>query len=52
MITYMLGDVFAESLKLIECKEILFNCLRNVERQTKGIYKLTHSMEDHQIKGE
>ena len=29
----MTDDVFAESLKLPECIEILFNCLRNVERQ-------------------
>ena len=34
-----------------ECIEILFNCLRNVERQRKDIYILAHSTQDHQIKG-
>ena len=48
----MVDDVFAESLKSPECIEILFNCLRNVERKTKDIYTLAHSTQDHQIKGE
>ena len=51
-LTDMADDVFAESLKSPECIEILFNCLRNVERQTKDIYTLAHSTQDHQIKGE
>ena len=51
-LTDMADDVFAESLKSPECIEILFNCLRNVERQTKDIYTLVHSAQDHQIKGE
>ena len=48
----MANDVFAESLKSPECIEILFNWLRNVERQTKDIYTLENSTQDHQIKGE
>ena len=48
----MAGDVFAESLKSPEWTEILFNCLRNVERQTKDIYILAHSTKDRQIKDE
>ena len=51
-LTDMADDVFAESLKSPECIEILFNCLRNVEMQTKDIYTLAHSTQDHQIKGE
>ena len=51
-LTDMADDVFAESLKSPECTEILFNCLRNVGRQTKDIYTLAHSTQDHQIKGE
>ena len=51
-LTDMADDAFAESLKSPECIEILFNCLRNVERQTKDIYTLAHSTQDHQIKGE
>ena len=48
----MVDDVFTESLKSPECIEFFFNCLRNVERQTKDIYTLAHSTQDHQIKGE
>ena len=48
----MADDAFAESSKSRECMEINFNCLRNVERQTKDIYILAHSTQDHQIKGE
>ena len=51
-LTDMADDVFAESLESPECIEILFNCLRNVERQTEDIYTLVHSTQDHQIKGE
>ena len=46
------ADVFAESLKSPECIEILFNCLRNVDMQTKDIYTLADTTQDHQIKGE
>ena len=48
----MADDVIAESFKSPELIEILFNWLRNVERQTKDIYTLAHSTQDHQIKGE
>ena len=51
-LTDVADDVFAESLKSPECVESLFNCLRNVERQTKDIYILSHSTQDHQIKEE
>ena len=51
-LTDMADNVFAESLKSPECIEIPFNCLRNVERQTKNIYMLAHSTQDHQIKAE
>ena len=50
-LTDMADDVFAESLKSPECIEILFNCLRNVEKKVKDIY-IAHSTQDHQIKGE
>ena len=49
-LTDLADDVLAESLKSPECIEILFNCLRNVERQTKDIYS-AHSTQDHQIQG-
>ena len=41
--------VFPESFKSPKRIEIIFNCLRNVDRQTKDIYILTHSAQDHQI---
>ena len=45
-LTDMTDDVFAESLKLLECIEILCNCLRNLERQTKDkqLIDLTESI--------
>ena len=48
----MADGVFVEGLESPECIGILFNCLRNVERQTKDIYTLAHSTQDHQIKGQ
>ena len=51
-LTDIADNVFAESLKSTECIEILFNCLTNVERQTKDICILAHSTQDHQIKDE
>ena len=48
----MADGVFVEGLESPECIETLFNCLRNVERQTKDIYTLAHSTQDHQIKGQ
>ena len=48
----MSDDVFAESLKSPACVEILFNCLRNKEKQMKGIFVLAKSTQEQQIKGE
>ena len=50
-LTDMAHDVFAEKLKSPECIEILFNCIRNVERQTKDINTVVHSTQKFQIKG-
>ena len=36
-------DVFVGSLKSPEGTEIIFNCLKNVVRQTKDIYILANS---------
>ena len=33
----MADDVFAENLRPPECREFLYNCFKNVERQTKDI---------------
>ena len=48
----MADDVFAESLKSPESKEVFFNCSRNVGRQIKDIYTLAHSTQGHQTKGD
>ena len=36
----MSSDAFTESLKSTSCVEILFNCLKNVEKQIKEIFVL------------
>ena len=51
-LTDMADDVFAESLKSPESKEVFFNCSRNVGRQIKDIYTLVHSTQGHQTKGD
>ena len=51
-LTDIADDVFAECLKSPEWIEILFSCLRNVERKTKDIYTLAHSTQENQIKDE
>ena len=43
----MPNDIFPESFKSPKCIEIIFNCLRNVDKQTKDIYILTHWTQDH-----
>ena len=48
----MSDDVFAESLKSLACVEILFNCLRSVEKQMNEIFFLAKSTQEQQIKGE
>ena len=45
-------DVFARSLKSPACVKILFNCLRNVEKQMNEIFVLAKSTQEQQIKGE
>ena len=45
----MSDDVFTESLKSTACVEILFNCLRNVEKQMKEIFVLTKSTQEQQV---
>ena len=40
------------SLKSPACVEILFNCLRHVEKQMKEIFVSAKSIQEQQIKGE
>ena len=45
-------DVFEEGLESPECKEILFNCLRNLQEKVTEILNLVQDMRDIQIKGD
>ena len=49
-LTEMSDNVFAESLKSPACVEILFNYLRNVEKQMKETFVLVKSTQEQQIK--
>ena len=46
----MSSDAFTESLKSTSCVEILFNCLKNVEKQIKETFVLIISTQEQQIK--
>ena len=45
-------DVFKEGLESPECKEILFNCLRNLQEKVTEIFNLAQDMRNMQIKGD
>ena len=45
-------DVFEEGLELPECKEILFNCLRDLREKVTEIFNLTQDTRNMQIKGD
>ena len=46
------GKVFTESLKSLDCVNILFSCIKNVERQITQMFKNTKELKEEQIKGE
>ena len=45
-------EVFTESLKSADCVNILFSCIKNVERQLTQIFEDTKELKEGQIKGE
>ena len=45
-------EVFTESLKSPDCVNILFSCIKNVERQITQMFKNTKELKEGQIKGE
>ena len=45
-------EVFTESLKSPGCVNILFSCIKNVERQITQIFENTKELQEGQIKGE
>ena len=46
------GDVFNEGIDLSGCKEILFNCLKNLEAKVMGIYEQGNENKNMHIRGE
>ena len=45
-------DVFTEGLSSPDCVKILYNCIKNVEKQIQGIHSKTEETQMSQIKGE
>ena len=45
-------DVFEEGLESPECKEILFNCLRNLQEKVTEIFNLVQDTKNMQMKGD
>ena len=45
-------EVFTENLKSPDCVNILFNCIKNVEKKITQIFENTKEMKEAQIKGE
>ena len=45
-------DVFIEGLESPECKEILFNCLRNLQEKVTEIFNLAQDTRNMQIEGD
>ena len=45
-------EVFTESLKSSDCVNILFSCIKNVERQITQIFENTKELKEGQVKGE
>ena len=43
------GEVFTESLKSSDCVNILFSCIKNVEKQITQIFENTKEMKEGQI---
>ena len=44
-------EVFTESLKSPDCVNILFSCIKNVEREITQIFENTKEFKEGQIKG-
>ena len=40
------GEVFTESLKSAHCVNILFSCIKNIEKQITQIFENTKEMEE------
>ena len=47
-----IDSVFTTSMNSAECMQILFNCLRNVEKKVKKKHEMQEMTQNSQIKGE
>ena len=47
-----LDDIFAKRLSSPDCVEILFNCIKNVEKQIVEIFSKTEETKNSQMKAE
>ena len=46
------ADIFEEDVESADCREILFNCLKNLEEKMNDLYLLANSNKEMQIKGD
>ena len=46
------GDIFAEERNDLSCRDILFNCLQELEGKLVKIYEVTNTIKESQIKCE
>ena len=46
------GDAFAEGLNDSSCRDILFNCLKELKAKVVKIYEVANSTKESQFKGE
>ena len=44
------ADIFEEDVESVDCREILFNCLKNLEEKMNDLYLLANSNKEMQIK--
>ena len=47
-----MDSVFTNTIDSPECLQIIFNCLRNVEKSVNEIYEMQEKIQSSQIKGE
>ena len=45
-------DIFEEGVESVDCREVLFNCLKKLEQKMNDLYLLANSNKEMQIKGD
>ena len=46
------ADIFEEGGQSVDCRKVLFNCLKNLEEKMNDLYMLANSNKEMQIKGD